>query len=111
MRRLHKAIVLTLAALALLPLAPAARAAAPFKNWAARSFEFEQTVAGPDGKPRPRRQYVIYPEICAWYGALTVARLTKDKDLSARLFKEFDQFLTPEGDKHVSRQSHVDYSV
>jgi rhamnogalacturonyl hydrolase YesR len=127
MRRQTKAIVLPLAALALLALAPAARAADHFKNWpagaspkevgkrvaenwVARSFEFEQVVTQ-NGVVKPRRQYVIYPEVCAWYGALTVARLTKDKDLTARLFREFDQFLTPEGDKHVSRQAHVDYSV
>jgi len=128
MRRQPKTIALSLAALVLLCAAPAARAADHFKNWpagaspkevgkrvaenwVARSFEFEQMIAAQDGKLRPRRQYVIYPEICAWYGALTVARLTKDKDLTARLIKEFDQFLTPEGDKHVSRQAHVDYSV
>lgn len=128
MRRQPKAIVLSLAALALLSATPAARAADYFKNWpagaspqavgkrvaenwVARSFEFEQMTTAADGKQRPRRQYVIYPEICAWYGSLTVAQLTKDKDLTARLIKEFDQLLTPEGDKHVSRQSHVDYSV
>src|SRR5215204_4994313 len=111
MRRQQKAIALSLAALTLLSLTPAARAADHFKNWpagtsprevgkrvaenwAARSFEYEQTVTGTDGKPRPRRQYVIYPEICAWYGSLTVARLTKDKDLSARLVREFDRFFT-----------------
>jgi unsaturated rhamnogalacturonyl hydrolase len=127
MRRQPKAIALSLAALVLLSTAPAARAADHFKNWpagssptevgkrvaenwVARSFEFEQTVAQ-NGAQKPKRQYVIYPEICAWYGALTLARLTKDKDLTARLVKEFDQFFTPEGDKHVSRQSHVDYSV
>ena len=81
------------------------------ENWAARTFEFEQMVKTSGGGERPRRQFVIYPEICAWYGALTVARLTKDRDLSARLVKKFDRFLTPEGDKHVSRQAHVDYSV
>src|SRR5215212_10701660 len=119
MRRQPKAIALTCAALALLSLTPAARAADHFKNWpagtspkevgkrvaenwVARSFEFEQTVTQ-NGVQKPRRQFVIYPEICAWYGALTVARLTKDKNLSARLTKEFDQFLTPEGGKHVSR--------
>jgi rhamnogalacturonyl hydrolase YesR len=128
MRRQLRAIALSLAALVLLSLAPAARAADHFKNWpagtspqevgkrlaenwVARNFEFEQMVAGSDGKPRPRRQFVIYPEICAWYGSLTVARLTKDKDLTARLVREFERFLTPEGDKHVSRQAHVDYSV
>ncbi|HVF42273.1 MAG TPA: glycoside hydrolase family 88 protein, partial [Pyrinomonadaceae bacterium] len=128
MRRQPWTIALSLAALALLGAAPAARAADHFKNWpagtspqevgkrvaenwVARSFEFEQTVTAADGKQRPRRQYVIYPEICAWYGSLTVARLTKDKDLTTRLTREFDRLLTPEGDKHVSRQSHVDYSV
>jgi unsaturated rhamnogalacturonyl hydrolase len=127
MRRLKKAIVLSLAALILLPLTPAARAADPFKdwpagtspkevgkrvaeNWVARSFEFEQMVTQ-NGAQKPKRQFVIYPEVCAWYGALTVAQLTKDRDLSARLIKEFDQFFTPAGDAHVSRQSHVDYSV
>lgn len=81
------------------------------ENWAARTFEFEQMVKTSGGTERPRRQFVIYPEICAWYGSLTVARLTKDRDLSARLVRKFDRFLTPEGDKHVSRQAHVDYSV
>src|SRR5215212_1723962 len=101
MRRQPKAIALTLAALAHLSLTPAARAADHFKNWpagssprevgkrvaenwVARSFEFEQMVTT-DGVPKARRQFVIYPEICAWYGALTVARLTKDRDLTARL--------------------------
>lgn len=128
MRRLQKAIVLSLAALIILSVNPAARAADHFKNWpagtspqevgkrvaenwVARNFEYEQMVTAADGKQRPRRQYVIYPEICAWYGSLTVARLIKDRDLTTRLVREFDQFLTPDGDKHVSRQSHVDYSV
>ncbi len=127
MRRLQKAIVRALAALTLLPLTPAARAADPFKdwpagaspkevgkrvaeNWAARRFEFEQTVTQ-NGATKPKRQYVIYPEVCAWYGALTVARLTKDAPLAEKLFDKFNQFMTPAGDAHVSRQSHVDYSV
>jgi len=127
MRRQQKAIALSLAALTLLSLTPAARAADHFKNWpagasprevgkrvaenwAARTFEFEQMVTQ-GGVQKPRRQFVIYPEICAWYGSLTVARLTKDKDLTARLVRKFERFLTPEGDAHVSRQAHVDYSV
>lgn len=128
MRRQPKTFALSLAALVLLSLTPAARAADHFKNWpagtspqevgkrvaenwVARNFEYEQMVTTADGKQKPRRQFVIYPEICAWYGSLTVARLTKDKDLTTRLVREFDRFFTPEGDQHVSRQSHVDYSV
>ena len=71
------------------------------ENFVARKFEFEQ------GK----RKYVIYPEVCAWYGSLTVAQLTKDEDLRRRLISKFDQFLTPEGAAHVSPEAHVDYRV
>ncbi|HVE56323.1 MAG TPA: glycoside hydrolase family 88 protein [Pyrinomonadaceae bacterium] len=71
------------------------------ENWMKRDFEFE------GGK----RQYVIYPEICTWYGALTVAEETKDKDLQTRLTKKFDRFLTAEGAKNISQQAHVDYRV
>lgn len=71
------------------------------ENWLARSFEYES------GK----RKFVIYPEICAWYGALTVAERTKDKALKDSLIKEFDRFFTAEGKEHISPAAHVDYSV
>lgn len=71
------------------------------ENFAARSFEFEQ------GK----RKYVIYPEVCAWYGSLLVARLTKDEELGTRLVRKFDPLLTPDGEKRISQDSHVDYRV
>ena len=128
MRTLRKALALALAALTLFAAAPTALTADHFKNWpagtspkevgkrvaenwVARTFEFEQMVPASGGGLRPRRQFVIYPEICTWYGSLTVARLIKDRDLTRRLTAKFDRFLTPEGDKHVSRQAHVDYSV
>lgn len=53
----------------------------------------------------------IYPAICAWYGALTFAQLTGDKDLSSRLIKRFDAELTPELSGRVLESRHVDYSV
>src|SRR3989442_11686272 len=71
------------------------------ENFLARKLEVEQ------GK----RQYVIYPEVCAWYGALTVAQLTNDRDLRTRLVQKFDPLLTSEGAKHVSAEPHVDYRV
>lgn len=71
------------------------------ENISVRKFEYES------GK----RQYVIYPEICAWYGSLTVAEQIKDTDLRNRLIKSFDRFLTPEGTKNVSPNAHVDYRV
>ncbi len=71
------------------------------ENWAKRGFEFET------GK----RQFLIYPEVCTWYGALNVAKYTKDKDLQARLKTKFDRFLTMEGSKNISAAEHVDYRV
>jgi unsaturated rhamnogalacturonyl hydrolase len=71
------------------------------ENWAKRGFEFET------GK----RQFLIYPEVCTWYGALNVAEYTKDKDLQARLKTKFDRFLTADGAKNISPAEHVDYRV
>jgi len=71
------------------------------ENWVKRSFEFES------GK----RQYLIYPEICTWYGALTIAEEIGDRDLRDRLTKKFDRFLTDDGAKNLSSQAHVDYRV
>ncbi len=66
-----------------------------------RDFEFQS------GK----RQFLIYPEVCTWYGALNVANSIKDKDLKTRLKSKFDRFLTQEGSKNISAAEHVDYRV
>ncbi len=71
------------------------------ENWAKRGFEFETG----------RRQFLIYPEVCTWYGALNTAEYTKDKDLQTRLKSKFDRFLTAEGAKNISPAEHVDYRV
>src|SRR6478752_5449087 len=71
------------------------------ENFADRKLEFQ------NGK----REFVIYPEACAWYGALNIAGETKDQDLITRLVQKFDPLLTADGAKHISSQSHVDYSV
>lgn len=72
------------------------------ENYIARKLEYETNT---------RRQYVIYPEVCGWYGSLTVAHLTKDKDLQKRLIEKFDRFFTEEGAKRISPNAHVDYRV
>ncbi|HEX3231510.1 MAG TPA: glycoside hydrolase family 88 protein, partial [Pyrinomonadaceae bacterium] len=58
-----------------------------------------------------KRKFVIYPEVCAWYGSLTVAQLTRDADLKARLIAKFEPLMTPEGAKMISQDAHVDYRV
>ena len=71
------------------------------KNYLARQFEYQQ------GK----RPFVIYPEVCAGYGSLTVAELTKNKELKNQLLQKFETLWSAEGQKHVSSQPHVDYRV
>ena len=72
------------------------------ENYLARQFDFQTN---------PRRDYVIYPEVCAWYGALTFAQLAGDTELQAKLTKRFDFFLAPEGARRISPNAHVDYRV
>lgn len=57
-----------------------------------------------------RDNTIIYPEVCAWYGALTFAQLSGDKDLTRRLLERLDKLLTTES-KLVSMERHVDFSV
>jgi unsaturated rhamnogalacturonyl hydrolase len=71
------------------------------ENFAARKLDYQAN---------PRRQYVIYPEVCAWYGSLTVAQLTGDTNLQARLVRKFDPLLTTDA-KRISPDAHVDYRV
>jgi rhamnogalacturonyl hydrolase YesR len=72
------------------------------ENYLTRQFDFEKN---------PQRMYVIYPEVCTWYGGLTLAQLTKDKELSQKLVSRFDQFLQPPGSSHISPEAHVDFRV
>lgn len=58
-----------------------------------------------------RDNTIIYPEVCAWYGALTFAKLSSDKDLTRRLIARFDPLLTPKEAALVPTERHVDFSV
>ncbi len=72
------------------------------ENFAARPFQWQTDL---------KRKYMIYPETCAWYGALEVARLTGDADLQKRLVAKYDVLTTEDGAKKISEQDHVDYRV
>ncbi len=61
--------------------------------------------------PHPNMKRIIYPEVCTWYGALTFAQLTGDKDLAARLVKRFEPLLTPQEAALIPNERHVDFSV
>ena len=57
-----------------------------------------------------RTNTIIYPEVCAWYGALTFAQASGDKDLSARLIRRLDRLMTDES-RLIPTERHVDFFV
>src|SRR6266853_6295833 len=67
----------------------------------------EHFVASPHADPK----HIVYQEVCTWYGGLTFAQLSGDKDLSAKLIQRFDPLMTPEGAHLIGQDRHVDFSV
>ena len=71
----------------------------------------EHFVATPHGDGlRARRDQIIYPEVCAWYGALTFAQLTTNKDLTAQLTKRFEPIFGAEANL-IPRAVSVDNTI
>jgi rhamnogalacturonyl hydrolase YesR/catechol 2,3-dioxygenase-like lactoylglutathione lyase family enzyme len=60
--------------------------------------------------PHQDTRRIIYPEVCTWYGSLTFAHLTKDKDLTDSLIKRFDPLFGKDAGM-IDRSPHVDQSV
>jgi rhamnogalacturonyl hydrolase YesR len=58
----------------------------------------------------PPKGSIIYPEGCAWYGALTFAKLSGDTDLSHRLAARFEPLFSTESALLPTVQ-HVDPSM
>jgi unsaturated rhamnogalacturonyl hydrolase len=73
------------------------------ENFVQRKFRFE-TGETP-------RASVVYPEVCAGYGALTLAQLAGDADLQQRLVAKFAVFLAPENAPRLPNRPHVDDTV
>lgn len=61
--------------------------------------------------PHMGTKHINYPEVCAWYGALTFARLAEDKDLTERLIRRFDPLITGEESALIPHAHHVDSSI
>lgn len=70
------------------------------ENFLPRRFEFQSGG----------HEWINYPEVCTWYGALTVAQLTRDRDLRDRLIAKFEPLFTTFSDR-VSYRAHVDGRV
>jgi unsaturated rhamnogalacturonyl hydrolase len=54
--------------------------------------------------------FITYPESAAWYGALTFAQLSGDKELSAKLIRRFDPLFGAEA-SFIPEPKHVDLTV
>jgi unsaturated rhamnogalacturonyl hydrolase len=74
------------------------------ENIIVRKFRYETM-------PQKAHLGIIYPEVIAWYGALTLAGLTGDADLTKRLIGKFEPFLSDPGSSRINRVAHVDYRV
>jgi rhamnogalacturonyl hydrolase YesR len=68
----------------------------------------ENFAARPIGQPG---SFIVYPEVCTWYGGLTFARLYGEIGLQDRLIRKIAPLLSPEGSKNISREAHVDFRV
>lgn len=68
----------------------------------------ENFVARPFEQPD---SFVYYPEVCAWYGSLTLAQLTGDTSLRDRLVRKFDPLLLPVSSRNINNKAHVDFRV
>ncbi len=72
------------------------------ENFVARPFEWQK--GGP-------HLYMIYPEVCTWYGSLRVAQLTGATELRQRLIAKFDPLLLPENADKIQADAHVDFRI
>lgn len=71
----------------------------------------ERFVASPHLDWGPENHFVVYSEVCTWYGALTYAKLAEDKDLTVRLVKRFEPFFSAEEMWRIPPAAHVDACV
>ena len=55
--------------------------------------------------------YMVYPEVCAGFGALRFADTAGDWDLWQQLIDRYKVIVTPEGKKMISPERHVDFHV
>ncbi len=61
--------------------------------------------------PTKARSGIIYPEVCTWYGALTFAQLSGDRDLQSRMLRKLDRLMSPPESAWINQSAHVDFRV
>lgn len=61
--------------------------------------------------PHYHTDRIVYPEVCAWYGALELARVTNNTDLIAKLQARFEPLFASEAALLPPVGQHVDFSM
>jgi len=59
----------------------------------------------------PENHFIVYPEVCTWYGALTFAEAVHDRSLVRTLARRIEPLFVPENAWEVPPINHVDASV
>lgn len=100
-------------------LNPHKSANAYFKSWPAGkspkeighrvTLHFIDSPHFNSGRPGPPA-FIIYPEVCTWYGALTFANVSGIRHLEGPLFQRFDPLFTTESNL-MPVPDHVDHTV
>ena len=112
-------ISLAFVLIAALAVAPPAAAQKEFKNWPPGTSPKEigervarRFVSSPHNlsNGEARQPYINYPESVTWYGALTFAQLSGNKELSLGLIQRFDPLLNTDS-KLIPEPKHVDLTV
>src|SRR5215469_13083496 len=61
--------------------------------------------------PHYHTDRIVYPEVCAWYGALELARVTNNTDLISKLQTRFEPLFSSEAALLPPVGEHVDFSM
>lgn len=61
--------------------------------------------------PHYHADRIVYPEVCAWYGALELARVTNNQDLIAQLKARFEPLFGADAALLPPKGNHVDFSM
>jgi len=95
-----------------------APAAADFGPWAPGTSPreighrvAERFLASPHLEWGADNHFIVYPEVCTWYGALTFAKLAGEDDITRRLVERFEPFFLPENAWRIPPINHVDACV
>lgn len=77
------------------------------------SYRFLNTpytyFGNPTSKTKP--EYLTYPDVCTWIGALWFARESNDVDLQSKLHGKFQQLINNQAGLALPPSNHVDNSI